>query len=327
MKCPKCGYLGFEDLERCRNCGYDFSLALSEYVPELKLRAPAATPNPLDDLTLIDAASAAAEPRVALADAEPEPDRGAAPARPSASNDLPLFTGPSPSPNPVNPAHPVNPANPVSALSDEPLITRASPPRPPLAVRRATPEIPRLREDQPRPQPLDLGLDLEVPSAEDPEIFSPAARANIEDWPAERPERPEDAAVSSRFVAVLIDLVILSAIDLIVIYFTMQICGLTLDDLGMLPRGPLVAFLIVQNGGYLVTFTAGGQTLGKMATGIRVVATESAGTLDVGRAVTRTIVWILLAIPAGLGFLTLFSRDNRGLHDRFAGTRVVRASA
>ena len=30
---------------------------------------------------------------------------------------------------------------------------------------------------------------------------------------------------------------------------------------------------------------------------------------------------------AGLGFLSaLFSRDHRGLHDRFAGTRVVRAS-
>jgi uncharacterized RDD family membrane protein YckC len=39
-------------------------------------------------------------------------------------------------------------------------------------------------------------------------------------------------------------------------------------------------------------------------------------------------MWILLAVPAGLGFLTaLFSRDRRGLHDRFAGTRVVRASA
>src|SRR5574341_1311888 len=26
MKCPKCGYLGFETGDRCRNCGYDFSL-------------------------------------------------------------------------------------------------------------------------------------------------------------------------------------------------------------------------------------------------------------------------------------------------------------
>ena len=38
-------------------------------------------------------------------------------------------------------------------------------------------------------------------------------------------------------------------------------------------------------------------------------------------------MWLVLAVPAGLGFLTaLFSRDRRGLHDRFAGTRVVRAS-
>jgi predicted phosphoribosyltransferase/dienelactone hydrolase len=37
---------------------------------------------------------------------------------------------------------------------------------------------------------------------------------------------------------------------------------------------------------------------------------------------------VVLAVPVGLGFLTaLFSRDHRGLHDRFAGTRVVRASA
>jgi uncharacterized RDD family membrane protein YckC len=82
----------------------------------------------------------------------------------------------------------------------------------------------------------------------------------------------------------------------------------------------------VQNGSYLVAFTAGGQTLGKMAAGIRVVAAESDSTLDVGRALVRTLVWLVLAVPAGLGFLTaLLSRDHRGLHDRFSGTRVVRA--
>ena len=26
MKCPKCSYLGFETGDRCKNCGYDFSL-------------------------------------------------------------------------------------------------------------------------------------------------------------------------------------------------------------------------------------------------------------------------------------------------------------
>jgi uncharacterized RDD family membrane protein YckC len=89
-----------------------------------------------------------------------------------------------------------------------------------------------------------------------------------------------------------------------------------------------VAFLVVQNVGYLVAFTAGGQTLGKMAAGIKVVAAESNRSIDVGQALKRTVAWLLLAIPAGLGFLTaLASRDRRGLHDRFAGTRVVRASA
>jgi uncharacterized RDD family membrane protein YckC len=149
----------------------------------------------------------------------------------------------------------------------------------------------------------------------------------IAHWPQPRPERPEAAPVGARFLAVVIDLVVLAAVDAVVIYFTMQICGLTLEEAGLLPKGPLLAFLLVQNGGFLTAFTAGGQTLGKMATGIRVVATESAGPLDFGRAATRTLVWLILAIPAGLGFLTLFSRDHRGLHDRFAGTRVVRVSA
>ena len=108
----------------------------------------------------------------------------------------------------------------------------------------------------------------------------------------------------------------------------MQICGLTVDDLGMLPKGPLVAFLVVQNGGYLVAFTAGGQTLGKMAAGIRVVSPIRTVRSTSVAPIVRTLVWALLAIPAGLGFLTaLFSRDHRGLHDRCAGTRVVRAAA
>jgi uncharacterized RDD family membrane protein YckC len=46
MKCPKCRYLGFETGDRCRNCGYDFSL-LVDAVPasgdlELPLHQPEA---------------------------------------------------------------------------------------------------------------------------------------------------------------------------------------------------------------------------------------------------------------------------------------------
>ena len=43
-----------------------------------------------------------------------------------------------------------------------------------------------------------------------------------------------------------------------------------------------MAFLLVQNVGYLVAFTVGGQTLGKMAAGIKVVAGDCDAALDFG---------------------------------------------
>jgi uncharacterized RDD family membrane protein YckC len=202
-----------------------------------------------------------------------------------------------------------------------PLITKPSPPRPPLAVRRATPEVPRLRGASAREATLDLGLDEPLDdeasgvATESTEAFTRHAGDDAE----------EDAAIGARFAAFLTDAMILAAIDAAVVYFTMQICGIGLQDLGILPRAPLFAFLLVQNGGYLVAFTAGGQTLGKMAAGIKVVPAEPRSSLDLGRAFVRELVWLALAAPAGLGLLTVLSRDHRGVHDRFAGTRVVRA--
>jgi len=263
MKCPKCGYLGFEHVERCRNCGYDFSLTTTATVPELPIREERAPSNPVLE--------------------------------------LPLFGPPIPD-------------------DDQPLITKPSPPRQPLSVRRATPEIPRLRaEPALRTPSFELDLDNSTPMAAP---VMPQERAL---HPVEPDASYEDASVGARFLAVAIDLLILLAVDALVIYLTLQICGISLDDIAIVPKGPLLAFLLVQNGGYLVAFTAGGQTLGKMAAGIRVVSSEDDAALDVGRALLRELMWLVLAIPVGLGFLTaLFSRDHRGLHDRFAGTRVVR---
>lgn len=314
MKCPKCGYLGFERVERCRNCGYDFSLTSTITLPDIAIREDTRTLNPLDDLSLIDAAAAPPTDtrmsdigvdlqRMFGGSDSPEPPtvRNAAAA---SRGELPLFGPPIP--------------------DDEPLITKASPPRPPLSVRRATPEVPRLRSGQPRMQSLDLALDLDSPASMEAPV-PPGARVGTESWRASHHDASESAGMGARLIAVIIDLLILAVIDAVVIYFTMQICGITVADLGILPKGPLLAFLFVQNGGYLVAFTAGGQTLGKMAAGIRVVTAGSESSLDLGRAFLRTFIWMILAVPAGLGFLTaLFSRDHRGLHDRFAGTRVVR---
>jgi uncharacterized RDD family membrane protein YckC len=326
MKCPKCGYLGFERADRCRNCQYDFSLASPIPDPDLTIRRePEQHANALEELSLIDAASSWGAPPERLreeADLDrlfgaPEPNFHAASApqvstagiaavpRTASVEELPLFGPPIP--------------------DDEPLITRASPPRTPLAVRRRTPDVPRLRSEvPPRTPTLDLALEI----ADDPSMMPvvlPADRTTVKVW--NDAAQSEDAGIGARLVAVVLDLLILAIVDVAVIYFTMQLCYLTADDLWVLPKGPLLAFFLLQNGGYLVAFTAGGQTLGKMATGIRVVQSESDASLDLGRAFLRTLMWAVLAVPAGLGFLTaLFSRDHRGLHDRFAGTRVVRAS-
>jgi uncharacterized RDD family membrane protein YckC len=273
MKCPKCGYLGFEQLDRCRNCGYDFSLLPAPGDPELPIREPR-EPRPLEDQALV--------------------------------GELPLFG--------------------TRVSDDVPLITKPSPPRAPLAVRRATPEPARTRLESRAPM-LDFVSEAELPPPPD---RAPDDAPAADFFPEETPTEPAggDAAVGARVAAGAIDLLILGAVDVMVVYFTLQICGLGPGDLGLLPVGPLLAFLLVQNGSYLVAFTAGGQTLGKMATGIRVVGATPDQPVDLGRATMRELVWLVLAIPAGLGFLTaVLSADHRGLHDRFAGTRVVRTAA
>jgi uncharacterized RDD family membrane protein YckC len=315
MKCPKCGYLGFEAVDRCRNCGYDFSLVRSATPPELPLREEDDDGGPLADLALLDAAVAAApDPPQTLPQA-PRPSEARSDT-PYGGRAAPLERAPAVRPTDLPLFAPT-----VHSADDAPLITRPSPPRPPLAVRRASPEIAKVR---PLRTPM---LDLEaapsgagLPATETPAPLTDGSR------PADAGD-PELAPLSGRLVAVTLDLGILILIDALVVYFTMQICGLTLEDAEMLPKGPLVGFLAAQNAAYFVAFTAGGQTLGKMAAGIKVVSTSARPSLDLGRSLLRTFVWVLLAAPAGLGFLTAFvGRERRGLHDRCAGTRVVRAA-
>jgi uncharacterized RDD family membrane protein YckC len=287
MKCPKCGYIGFEELDRCRNCGYDFSLNVPASEPDLSMRTGRDTPFSLDDLTLDDRVRT--EPLLA----EPTPDF--APTPPGRTpGELPLFARSVPDSTPVR--------------------ARPTPPRPPVAVRRPTPEPPRLRVPQPRSAMLDL--------------MSEEAEDDVR--PSIAPREPivfEPAGLVARGFALLVDVVLVAGIDALVIYLTLQICGLRPNELALLPKVPLVAFFVVQNGGYFAAFTAGGQTIGKMITGIRVVS-DADLPIGVGPAIVRTVVWALLAAPLGLGLLTaLFSADHRGLHDRCAGTKVVRETA
>ena len=116
------------------------------------------------------------------------------------------------------------------------------------------------------------------------------------------------------------------------LYFTLKICDLTFGQVLTLPLAPLLSFLVLLNGGYLSTFVAaGGQTIGKMAAGIRVVPADPAAPaserVPFGQSVLRAAGYLVVgAAAAGSGSCRRsFGQDRRALHDRLADTRVVKA--
>ncbi|MDQ3071543.1 MAG: RDD family protein [Acidobacteriota bacterium] len=233
---------------------------------------------------------------------------------------------------------------PLFTDDDRPLVSVPASPRAPLSVRRTTQDPARLKSryaqtvtPQPPPPPEFDFQDDAAPeradgSDEDAERFPQPAVS-----PARRDAAPgadprEPASGGRRLLAALIDVALTGAIDTGVLYFTLKLAGLEFAEFFELSIGPVLAFLLILNGGYFVMFTAAtGQTIGKMAAGIRVVGTSADDVIHdrvtFGRAVLRTAGYVASLLPAGLGFVPAFvgPRDHRALHDRLAETRVVRA--
>jgi uncharacterized RDD family membrane protein YckC len=282
MRCPKCSYLSYDDVERCRNCGYDFSLATPAREPE--------PPTPVESSRETRAWEPTRRRRPGMETPPPE-DGGPL--------DLPLFEDP---------------------MAPEPPHVAIPPAGPPLSVRR------KIEINRP-------------PARLDPVPDAPAEPGGFE-WPDEPaalglpgPEPVADVVtpvasdpLGPRLRAGAIDLAVILAKDLVVLWLTMRVAGVTLEEWRLLPVAPLAGFLFLLDTAYLVTFTAAsGQTIGKMLTGLRVVYGESAR-VPFGHAVLRSVALLLCAIPAGLGLLPIvLDPERRGAHDRLAGTRVVPA--
>lgn len=304
MKCPKCGYLGFETTDRCRHCGYDFSLSVSvEPASELPLRSPNEPEAALADLALDRVIGG---PDAPLTD---PPAAVATPSQVTLNRELPPGNDP--------------PALPLFSRSrrdpdDAPLIAPPPPARPPLAVRRATPEVPRrrtprtIRRDADGPE---LQLDPVIASAPDDALPTVTSSPTADDAPPK----------VRRLSAAVLDLLLLGGINAAVLYLTLAIAGLSMRDMAILPPIPMGAFLLLLNGGYLVAFTAAnGQTIGKMLFGVRVIGDDE-GRVAIADAVVRAAGVMLTIVTLGLAYVpVLVSRDGRALHDRLAGTRVIK---
>jgi uncharacterized RDD family membrane protein YckC len=306
MRCPKCQYISFDSGERCRNCGYEFSLTPGSASIDLPIQTGEEPIGPLGDFALEVNARRGDNAGAALADT-----LKASPPRPITSPfDLPLFKE-------------------RRTADDAPLVTPVAVPRPPLSVRRSSPVTPRPSTRALIDEPV---LDLDPPGADpDPPVrasapdvraaVAPALAADDRDVSAAAPLGP-------RLAAALVDTAILLTIGAIVLYLTLKICGLPLARLTVVPPVPFASFLLLIAGGYFTLFTAaGGQTIGKMATGIRVVSTnQDLSRVPLGHAVLRAAAYFASALPAGLGFLPiLLAPENRAIHDRLADTRVVKA--
>jgi uncharacterized RDD family membrane protein YckC len=70
-----------------------------------------------------------------------------------------------------------------------------------------------------------------------------------------------------------------------------------------------------------------GQTLGKMALGIKVIGADGAP-VSWGKAILRYVGYIVSGLVLGLGFIWVaFDARRQGWHDKIAGTYVVRKEA
>ena len=309
MKCPKCHYLGFDTGDRCRNCGYDFSLlaAPAAGIPDAPMRL--ASPVPSDAHMLLHQESPA-EGVDRLADV-PIDQLAVVGGTPLVSDDiatarrrdpLPLF---------------------IDAFDDQPLVRLPAVPRPPLSVRR-TPDIPRVRPAALSRRRTTADDDSQLVLADEP---SPAELRRGRPRSANRvvqTDAVEACTPGARLGAAMLDLGMLFAVDLFVLYFTLRMAALSFGEWQVLPLAPLIAFLLIVKLAYYWAFTAiGGQTIGKMAMRIRVIADEG---IDVAPSVAlrRTVLAATSVVTLGAAFLpALVRRDRRAMHDHIAHTRVI----
>lgn len=201
------------------------------------------------------------------------------------------------------------------------MIALQGAPRPPLAVRRTAEPAARFRQAPKSAQTDGPGLSLEFGEESFIELTqklraSPVSGAVVA-------TAVESCSLGRRALAGLTDHAILFGIDLVVIYCTLRMASLTMGDWQLLPPVPMLAFLLLLKLSYFGAFTAAcGQTIGKMAARIRVVADDAK--LDPARTIRRTLMAAVSMLAFGAGFIpALLDPDRRALHDRFARTRVV----
>lgn len=141
---------------------------------------------------------------------------------------------------------------------------------------------------------------------------APAAQAQ----PASSKASGPRAGFWSRFGAYLLDTILLN-----VVFVPLNL---------LLPTGVYIAIALPLGIAYFALLEGGprGQTVGKMALGIRVIDLTRGGPIGYGRAIIRYVGRIASAIVILLGYLwMLWDKEKQTWHDKMATSVVVPTSS
>lgn len=138
------------------------------------------------------------------------------------------------------------------------------------------------------------------------------------------PVRP--AGFWRRAVALALDFLLFFAAQFSLGYVAGRLWGPEIEDSWSFQL-LVVAFTFLFTAAYTTILHAfGGQTVGKMIVGIRVVAGDGSP-LSLGTALLRYFAYFLSVATLTLGYLMAgLRRDRRALHDLVAGSRVERVA-
>jgi uncharacterized RDD family membrane protein YckC len=334
MSCPACGSAMPGGQERCPGCGASVApLTEGALAPDPALRARA---EPLREIPGLRKKEKTWKDEVR--------DRMRDRKRRRGEGDLPLFrdgtdgeaaTDVDARSEPVTVAPPAPPARPPIVIAPHRMAARSADlglGSVPIEVGVDESDLPLRPAELPRAaaSTATAAAELRLDPAEAPARAHAPERPSDDEWslggePTSSPRPVERPAYSGeRARAAALDLALLTVLWAIVVYFASRAAHV--DLVGLRPAWPYLAgylaFLGLTYAGYFTGTT--GQTLGKIATGLRVV---DAGGRPPGylRAFLRAALGSLGVLAAGAGLIPmLLDPARRALHDRVAKTRVVK---
>lgn len=189
-------------------------------------------------------------------------------------------------------------------------------------------ESPHAQQEDERDESVDTPAPVSSPVAIG-ETRRSASRASATHGDAQ--VGPQPAPFFARAVAFGIDIVLLSMLEVVLfalarsaVLLAETVTGARVGGASQLVSSAVSAGSLTMFVGYFsVLHARSGQTLGKVAMRIQ-VRSDDGERVGMARGVLRTFSYALSALLFGAGFLLALFPAKRALHDRIAGTVVVR---